>query len=334
VRVRRATSFHADAAPSGPGAARRSTRTPLVAAPKPRKTAPVLVAVDGSGDDWEALEWAAAEAAGRQCALRILCVFGSPVAAATSGIAPIPHGEGGSVATAAAVVDAAASRARAIVPELRVSTHVQQRRRGTIRHEARRNALVVLGRHREVGLFDTFEGSVTSSVWRRHACPVLIVGLSGTGSSERSAGQVLVGVDASGEPATALNFAFRAAERRGIGVTVLHAVKPRRREDLDDSTGDLTSVDWSVSQPIDDSLRPFRDEFPEVAVRLRFARGLAGPTLAAESAGAALLVLGSRRRRWRRARPAYVENTVLRSARSPVAIVSSSKAALGNGRGL
>jgi nucleotide-binding universal stress UspA family protein len=50
----------------------------------------VLVAVDGSGQSWDALEWAAAEAAARRCTLRIVHVVhvvnsSPPVWAATWG---------------------------------------------------------------------------------------------------------------------------------------------------------------------------------------------------------------------------------------------------------
>jgi nucleotide-binding universal stress UspA family protein len=109
-------------------------------------------------------------------------------------------------------------------------------------------------------------------------------------------------------PAVALGYAFRAAQRRSVGVTTLQMW-----------ARGSTRLDASVY----DALVAYRDVFPDVDLQQQFATGPVGPALVAESAGAALVVLASRAHGPLRRESFQSVATVLRSARSPVAIVGA-----------
>ena len=122
-----------------------------------------------------------------------------------------------------------------------------------------------------------------------------MIGLSDQAAVGPSLGRVVVG---DGGP-QALGFAFRAARRRGTGVTIVDATPPN---------GDLET--WCGS----------RMAYPEVDVRWRIARGPADGAVLAESAAAALTVLGPVRRR---RISGSTSDDVLRLARGPVVMVGT-----------
>ena len=68
---RRSQSPDSEAAMVPPGRSEEA----VIGVPAHREAGPILVAVDGHRHSWDALEWAAAEAAARQCSLRILHAF-------------------------------------------------------------------------------------------------------------------------------------------------------------------------------------------------------------------------------------------------------------------
>jgi len=90
----------------------------------PNDSGSVLVAVNGKERGWDALEWAAAEAASRQCALRIVHAFRS------SPLLVDPLGtlvdEWKAIEAASGVLTDAVNHARAVAPTLQVTAHMQE----------------------------------------------------------------------------------------------------------------------------------------------------------------------------------------------------------------
>jgi len=271
-----------------------------------RDYGPILVAVNGHSASWDALDWATAEAAARQCALRILHTIDWP--------SPIPDISGGTAVSqwdasaeevGARVLEEAACRARSVAPSLSVTTHVHLGALASaLLQEGREVALLVLDRERP--------GSVSKHVIRKAGCPVAIVELSNKAPRGSSCGRVVVSVDGTGDPTAAIGFAFRAAQRRGIGVTAILPWMARNALRCDAQFADV--------------VRMCQAAYPDVEVRQRLAAAPTGPALVAESAGAALIVLGSRA--GGRARRGTFESvdTVLRSVRAPVVIVRTAAA--------
>jgi nucleotide-binding universal stress UspA family protein len=281
----------------------------------------VLVAVDGSGQSWDALEWAAAEAAARRCTLRIVHVVhvvnsSPPVLGGYMGVF-VGEWDSGVLAAAKRLLDEAERRASAVAPGLAITTRLHEGSTAAgIVLEGRRDALIVVGRGHNGGRISTLARSASMQVARRASAPVVVVELSGRPTNGPSARRVVVSVDCTTEPLAAFGFAFRAALRRRIGLTVLRASGISRP--LDGMSDSLTA-EWTNQHR---ALQTCRQAFPDVSVRQRVIEGPAVSALIAESEGAALVVIGSEERgRLQGLFSESVGNSISRLAHSPVAIV-------------
>ena len=266
------------------------------------------MAVDGRPSGWHALEWAAAEAAARHCSLRIVhCIDSHPVSWDVFGTFSADQWDADSKDVGALVLREATDRAHAVSPALPIETHLLLGPPApALLQAASEDTLIVLGRGRASGRGRALSGSVSRQVARQARRPVAVVELFDGTMYGPSAGRVVVGFDRTAAPTVALGYAFRAAQRRGVGVTTVQVW-----------AHGSTRLDASVY----DALAACHDVFPDVDVLHRFATGPVGPALVAESAGAALVVLASRAHGPLRQESFQSVGTVLRSVRSPVAIV-------------
>ena len=308
--------------PVGMTTGRTSTANEGIDLPSRKEEGTVLVAVDGNAQGWDALEWAAAEAAARECALRVVHVANSspPILGGYMGVF-VGEWDSGVLEAAKCVLEEAVRRALAVAPGLSITSHLHEGSvASSVTLEGRCDALIVVGRGHKAGRLTTFARSVSMQVARHASTPVVVVELSAEPARGPSARRVVVSVECTTEPLAVLGFAFRAALRRGIGVTVLHASGSARRpaESVDGMSDRITPewIDWHRA------LRFCRQTFPDVRVRQRFVEGPVVPALVAESEGAALLVVGSEERRGLQG---LISETfgdhVSRLAHSPVAIV-------------
>ncbi|MFI6674183.1 universal stress protein [Kribbella sp. NPDC050470] len=263
---------------------------------------PVIVLVDERGTGVEALEWAAAEADARRSELRIVYALRWPRLLDPLGDTTIDLG---AREAAEMHVDAAVRRARRIAPALRITTRIFPGRQVTaLLNEARRSerSLVVLNHARRSG---RLERALARRLVRRTSASLALIGLSSPGAVGPSTGRVVVGVNVSGGPPAALGFAFRAARRRGTGLTIVHATTSSRLD------------------AIDDAVRIWRMAYPDVDVRWDLTRGPVDGAILAASAAAALTVLGPDRHRSLGGATSY---NVLHLARGPAVMVGSGSA--------
>jgi nucleotide-binding universal stress UspA family protein len=266
---------------------------------------PVVVLVHAPGSDLDALDWAAAEAAARGSALRIVHALQWPRMLDPLGN---PAVDLRARDAAEAVVSAAVHRARRIAPSLRITGSVFPGRQITaLVDEARSTdgALVVLShnslsRNRKAA---RFERALAHRLTRRTTASLAVIGLAAAGSVGRSAGRVVVGVDNNGGPSDALGFAFRAARRRGTGLTLVHA------------TGAIGCGE------LEDTVRIWQTAYPEVDVRWHLAPGPVDSVVLEESTAAALTVLGPVRHGLiHQAMNGSTTYNILRFARGPVVL--------------
>jgi nucleotide-binding universal stress UspA family protein len=133
-------------------------------------------------------------------------------------------------------------------------------------------------------------GSVSSALLRHAHCPVAIVHEdAGAGH-----GPVSLGVDGSPASELATAIAFDEASRRNVGLAALHAWS-----DLDVS--EWPGVDWPATQSMAEEvlaerLAGWQEQYPDVGVSRTVVQAQPARQLVQQSAGAQLVVVGSRGR--------------------------------------
>ncbi|XBB69446.1 universal stress protein [Nocardioides sp. WV_118_6] len=244
----------------------------------------IIVAADGSADSDRAVQWAAEQAFLERRPLVVLTAVGIAGVPAVSWAgmgAAYAYQPDDLLTHGRAIADDARARAEHRHPGLAVSTVVQVGDPRQVLVDLSRGVhLIVLG-SRGRGLFRSkLLGSVSASVSRDAACPVVVCR---PGAEDRAPGEgagLLVGADGTPESLPVLEHAFRLASLRDLPLTVMHCV-------------------WEQPGPTEEhrlllgeSIAGIRSAYPEVPVELRLASGLAEEALAAESVRWDLIVVG------------------------------------------
>ena len=302
--------------------------------------AAIVVGVDGSRASLHALDWAAREAAARHRPLRIVHAFQWPLTNELMGPPAVGPPDAGLQHAAERVLAAAADRARAAAPTLAVSTDLSAEMPAAALIEASHDAdLLVVGNRGLGGFTGLLLGSVGVQTAAHAACPVIVIrdndshsddghGRTGAGPA---AGQIVVGVDDSDLSSLAVDFAFTHAALHGMGVVAVHA-SPRTPFAAPGGSRDAGSDARHeiLARILAEALAGYRDKYPDVPVQERLVHGRPAAALVAESAGAALTVLGSRGRGgFTGLLLGSTSQSVLHHASSPVAIVRAHPARRG-----
>jgi nucleotide-binding universal stress UspA family protein len=179
------------------------------------------------------------------------------------------------------------------------------------------------GHHR--GLGGLLAGSVCAGLAAHAPCPVIVVRhLDGP---DAGTARVVVGVNRGRSCAPAIGFAFQAARQRGIPLTLLHVWTAAGSAAGREATVDLsTFVAVLGDQDAARTISSWGRVFPDVPVVAKLFVGEPASALLAGSAGAAMLVVGSRRRGRRVGRLlGPTGRRVLENARCPIAIVGQDR---------
>ncbi|WP_181775421.1 universal stress protein [Amycolatopsis pittospori] len=258
-----------------------------------RRLAAVVVGVDASQASRAAVRWAAGEAARRDSALKLLHIDGA---------AREPESEQDNLAAAGIAWEA----------EPGVPTEQEVKSGGIAEQlvEASKAApLMVLGTHGFGALRGAPIGSVAAEVAGRAECPVVVVrGLTSSGR-----GEIVVGVDPSGDSERALIFALDTASARNTELVVVHAW----HDSVLEAGADLASVEASEERALEDRMTIWRDKYPGVGVRLEVVRDRnVARALIRVIPNAGLIVIGSSG-----AGLGSTAQSLLSRARCPVALV-------------
>src|SRR3954452_13123264 len=184
---------------------------------------PLVVGVDGSEPSLRAVDWAADEAVLRGVPLRLVyaCLWERYEGAALARDIGRPT----ALPLAQDVVGAAAERARARHPDLKVTADVvfEEPEYALVREGRHASALVVGTRGRS-GIAEMLLGSVSLAVAARADCPVIVL----RGSRDNRATppvrrRVVVGVGEDVKESAAVGFAVAEARRRGVPLEAVRA---------------------------------------------------------------------------------------------------------------
>jgi nucleotide-binding universal stress UspA family protein len=288
---------------------------------------PIVVGVDGSAASTAALDWAMEEAVSDDRPLHLVSAYAFSMADTAPIAAPLWEDlERG----AQKIVDDAAERVRAKAPTVDVTTEV---RRGpasvAILDAAADAAVVVVGSRGHRPLRDALLGSTARQVAMHAPCPTVLVRALGE-RVPASPRRIVVGTDGSPTSRDALAYAFEQADQRG---TELMAV---RAWWLDLSGGRQMELASTTAEELEDSYRAglaaevsgLAERYPDVVVHQVVVRDEPAAALARLSAGADLVIVGSRGRGgFRSLLLGSVSHRVLQLADGPVVVVRPGKAA-------
>jgi nucleotide-binding universal stress UspA family protein len=151
--------------------------------------------------------------------------------------------------------------------------------------EATGAALVVLGSRAHSKLGAALLGSTATAVSAKAPCPVVLV------RGAPATGPVLVGTDGSPHSEAAVLFAFEEAARSGNPLEVVYCWQPLARPE-----GAIADAEKQLRDWLDETVAPYREKFPGVAVRAEVAEGRAASVLAERSSSCSMVVVGSRGR--------------------------------------
>ena len=289
-----------------------------------RRGRSIVVGVDGTESGHDALDWAAAEAAVRRLPLRVVHGYVTVPSWAWLGDVPQPFLNIDDVEAAAnEVLEQAVNRARCVASDVDVRGQlVPAAGAPTLLAQCGAAELIVLGSRGLGGVRGLLAGSVGFRVAAHATCPVVVVGPMRPVAPGRSATRVVVGVDGTSLSDRAIDFAVRAATQRGVGLTAIHTWRPRAPADLEGVTDDWPLAEAAEWRALRDVLGRCRQRLDTADIELRLVQGRAQDVLVAESAGAALLVVGSRGRgSVRAALLGSVSQAVLQHAGCPVAVI-------------
>ncbi|GGP59561.1 MULTISPECIES: universal stress protein [Streptomyces] len=280
----------------------------------------ITVGLDGTDHAAVAADWAAQEAERRGSALRLVHAWvWRPTDVAYVGDRAAEE------RWVRDMLDEARSRVAGRHPALDVTTElIVDDPVPTLLAEAAHADTLVLGSRGYGTLTGYLLGSVSMKVLRHAAGPVVMVGKPHS-AAPREAQEVVVGVEPGQIGDAVLEFAFSAAAERGATLRAVHAWSVPTA--LAWSPGSLYRVDEANGleqinrEALTETLKPWRDTYPQVEVVEHCEIGSASEVLLSNSVRAGLVVVGRRSHDAGLRRLGPVTHAVLHHATAPVAVV-------------
>jgi nucleotide-binding universal stress UspA family protein len=258
----------------------------------------VVVGIDGSVTSTAAAVWAAGEADRRRSRLvllysYVLYAYGSKDAA-LPGSVPYEEAE----IAADQLLSEATDAVRAVYPKIQIEVLQQHEAAATALLEVTGEAaLTVIASQAKHQAVETLIGSVATYTAEQSQGPVVV--LRGNAAAAPATGPVVVGVDGSSESEPAIDFAFEAAQQRGVPLHAVHAWKSgpvqgfRRTFHLN---VDHDAADTDQKGELTAALAGRSERYPDVTAEPVVLQGHPLSVLLdyAAKQGASLLVVGAR----------------------------------------
>lgn len=287
--------------------------------------ASVVVGTNGSAAGHDAVEWAAAEAAARSRGLTI--VHAEPELVRSH--QRRTSGHSGLQENTDPLLEEAVRRARVVAPD--VPIRARDIVGGAIPALLGQQPEMIVVGDRGRRSSSRPGGSLCFAIASYAICPVVVVRLqartvapqSGLAITRRSvAGRVVVGLGGTAVSPATLEFAFRAALQRGVGLTAIIARPSTMAGDVVEELAPLGGSESTPQPNVTTMLERFDKAYPSVEVATTYRPGPAAEVLIEGSEDAALLVVGTRERSALGRRLfGSVSHSVLEGAGCPVAVI-------------
>lgn len=255
----------------------------------------VVVGIDDSEGGRRALDTAVSEALLSHRPLHVVHAWASYPTGYTAGTYPRTATElADSIRDyATSVLSTAVTRVREEHPSLQVTDELAPGdARQVLEDLSRDAALVVVGSRGHGALKRMLLGSTSAWLARHAHCPLLVVRPSLDGEKRR----VAVGTDGGHASPQALAFAYEAASRRGVPLTVAHCYDPIPRHFNDNATDLAPGEPEAVRRTLAESVAGLAEKYPDVEVTLDAVPKSAVDHLVELSDHVGLVVVGSHRR--------------------------------------
>ncbi|WP_433567493.1 universal stress protein [Nocardia sp. CA-151230] len=262
-------------------------------APQVDPNPPVVVAVDGSAVSYQAVAWAALDAARHRAPLHIVTSICAPIGPPPTAVLE-PADIAGLELDGERIVGEATRIASETLPGEGVEMTSEVAEEPIISRliELSRDArIVVLGSRGLGALRRGLLGSVATAVTHHSHCPVAVIHTTAAADPVSARQPVLVGVDGTPNSVAALEFAFEEASLRKTGLTALHA--------WSDVSGPYLPVSgWETVEEQEratfgEEMAGYTERFPDVAVRRVLVKDRPVRSMLDESEHSQLVVVGS-----------------------------------------
>ena len=287
-----------------------------------RSSAPIVVGVDSGTLEGRTLRWATEQAHLEGRRLKLVSASRERSAARKRhGVGPVPVSSAELNLRGGAVLDSARAELRLTAPYVEVDQMFQVADPRTLLIQLSGSAhLVVLGSRGRGTVRSHLLGSVGLAVVRHASCPVVVHRPGYPGQVHRG---IVVAAEATEDSTAVLAFAFRQASLRRLPLRVAHFVYDARSQLVGTPmVGDLAETSEQHERLLAESLAGFREDFPDVHVRVQTPRGLPAEGLASLSKDADLTVVGRHPRGLvGRLLAGSVSGWVLQHGHGPIAIV-------------
>jgi nucleotide-binding universal stress UspA family protein len=279
----------------------------------------IIVGYDGSECADRALGWAVEEARLRQAILTIFHSWNFPYTGMMGPVVTQIEEAGEQI------LQTAIDRVRAAAPDVEVKPLLSYGSPGLVLVDCSKNAdLVVVGSHGHSGFRELMLGSVSSQVAQHAVCPVVVVRGFDELPPEYYPGRIVVGTDGSASADDAVGLAFEEAHLRGLPLTAVCAWHLPEQATPHAPYVDADGLRKLAEEQFQNALTAWHDKYPDVQVLAEFTGEPAAEVLIAASAGARLVVVGSRGLGAVRGRLlGSVSQDLLHHAPCPVAVVRS-----------
>ncbi|WKD60185.1 Universal stress protein [Corynebacterium ciconiae DSM 44920] len=258
----------------------------------------IVAAVDGSEASKTAVRWAANTAMKRGEPLRLAASYAMPQFLYAEGMVPPQELFDDLQKETLEKIEEARAIAHEVAPDIKIGHTIAEGSPIDMLLDMSKDVtMIVMGSRGLGGLSGMVMGSVSAAVVSHAVSPVVVVREDSQVLDSTKYGPVVVGVDGSGVSEKATAYAFAEADARGAELNAVHTWMDMQVQTslagLAAAQQQWASVEREQEEMLDERLAPFIERYPNVKVNKIVTRDRPVRALVDAAEGAQLLVVGS-----------------------------------------